>query len=590
MYLLKVSSQIFLLALLASSLAPSLSKPAFNPKPKVVLQESSIEYMISLNMTQLPSSIDNLIKNAKILCSKELLDLQFGNLDMTLIGQGHDFDWDKFDETCSKIKGNIVKKAERFRNRITDKYINRHGRSLDWLGTFWGDLSGNPKPADKARYENNFVLIKQRAEKQANFDEKVLESENIMTKLIDDHNQRLLNMSKETTVLLEKIRLTESNELALISIMAMVSTLNEWFDHLLETEQRADQALNSGKSGFLSPLLLSPSELAHEIVEIQASERFLAPIFGKNNIHSYYDFPFVKIHQTEGFLHFVLTISLIDPRIELTLEHIHKDIKAKSAYELEEFEYLATSADEKDFFILLTENELDDCLETENRVLLCTHRKARLSGSGNLGDRILHDIDETSFISKYAHSSNATLKCNDTTEIVQLPGESVLKVPLECSLSSPQQFFIPKHQSRKIELKWNKFEINEMDFEKLQVFDKETKHNTTTQLDANINAKKIAQLEKNHEEMKTSLKEAEDKNDFIAVGTSSHGGISLIMFAFLAWILIVVYRQSRIIAQTTTNVQNYCGWLSFGSNTASQDLSAPKTPKLPSKSITQTNL
>ena len=581
MYLIHVSRQLLLLVLMVSSPLPSTSKPISNPKPKIVLQESSIELMINLNVTSLPHSIDNLIDKARIICSKETLDLMFSRET-----------WEEFDKICSKIKSNTISKAERFRKRISDKYIDLHGRnkkSLDILGTLWGNLAGNPTPADKARYEKNFALIKEQQANQENFDEKVLESEQIMSKIIEDHNKRLKNITNETAELMDEIKKTKSNELCLVNLMAMVSSLNEWYDHLLETEKRADEALKSGLVGRLSPLLLSPAELASTIVEIQSTERILEPIYGKDEIHNFYDFPFVKVHQSEGFLHFILTIPLIDTRIDLALQQIDKDTKAKAKYELTEFEYIAISTVEKDFYILLTENELRDCIETVNRMILCTHRKARLVRSGGtVGSLIVHDIDETRFISKSV-LSNATLRCNDTTETILLPNDSVITVPLECSLSSPGHFFIPKHHSRKIEIKWDKFEIDEVDFQKLSVFDKEPKPNVNVHESDDFNSQRMVALEKNHNELGDEFDGIKEKHEQITIGASSHGGISLIMFCFMIGTLMIIHRQSKIIAQTTTNVHNQCGWLTFHRTTPTLDPN-PNTPRLPHKTITQTNL
>ena len=210
------------------------------------------------------------------------------------------------------------------------------------------------------------------------------------------------------------------------------------------------------KNNHLNIMAIERETLKAALSKILMDNKGLSLPFGLERLDMYYDAKMTTVHRTQYGMVVALRIPLINKGKSLSI----RLIKPTEIKTLEEPHYKLEY--ENGNLRYLTQRDYDQCIETENRDLICPKRHLEIKNA----ESFAYDISHTNIIVHSSQNTNGKIICPDTTDKqIIIPDFGLIKIPLACTLHSANYFIGQvSYYNTTIETKVEVIRLNFTDF------------------------------------------------------------------------------------------------------------------------------
>jgi len=411
----------------------------------------------SYNLTQviMQTDMETLLVHTDLTNSRQALidikgELLQAKLGVTVNNIGHYDDstrrqmilGDILQSLANEVDDSLVRLDDLFEKHQT--HTSRQSRAFEFLGDMLSGITGVPSARDHRQLLEKIKLLK-------------LDNEGIKTLMLSRNAQQqdvietLSQHDSSIAKLSDRLLSTENlilnhkrDDLQLAGILALQEKAYLALSHSNRIYFKINNILMLGDDDRLSRFGITKEELGRILDSISLRRKEGVPIYGRDEIEQYYK-QRLSHSWTIPYLHEVITliqipIASLHSRLELTVLD-HDNIMSSDLT-------MAVVDKQANKFRYLSLSDFHRCTELRGR-LICQKRSIsilppmgcslQIKNCKLWATTVVHDITNTNFIFLSNNSTNITSTCGkNKPRTYRLPKNSMMKVPLSCTVTSNQ--------------------------------------------------------------------------------------------------------------------------------------------------------
>ena len=408
----------------------------------LIYESDSVKVMVTIDVTGLKRGMDQIMNATEFLQTSKDVRRYFFRNDS---GKRHIiYALGKEVIQDAKLTNVLVGSLLNSSSNIT--YQVRSKRAWNLLGKVLHLTTGVVGPTQAKNMKKALSDLRGSVTALTHFNSQTVAGQKLEHAILSRTNSLIANLSDQVDDHMHRIRMNKQEGQAVVNLVSLLTSCNIMNKNIRSIVNRADKIISFGSLGYLSALAISRSTLSNVIRSIQLKNTKYSPLFGPNQINEYYTNKLTSVRFDGDYIQVALHVPLISPNERSTIRTLTKSQKELSYFDIFSLEFMTIDR-RRNTYSLFSQSELDAMMHLQGQFVsrkrraeirmhqkICTEIQCDMAG---VGDFVVRNIDDQSFLLKLKYPVTAILKCSDQT-VKKAVNQSITLLTLasDCSLTS----------------------------------------------------------------------------------------------------------------------------------------------------------